>query len=164
MAKVSDSRMAKSSAVFIAMNVGINYNVLKFLTWSQNRLSLLEEKRNLENDHRFLYISERANLNNRSTGRWIKCPKKCIHTLIIYVSPREWTVLSLTLQMFKLSTSSIHALLTTCNTVASSLCCWQWKGGSFYFSASCCTLQCSWFFFAHNALQSTPPVKSKRHL
>ena len=69
MAKVSGSRMAKSSAVFIAMNVGINYNVLKFLTWSQNRLSLLEEKRNLENDHRFLYISERANLNNRSTGR-----------------------------------------------------------------------------------------------
>jgi len=67
MAKVSGSRMAKSSAVFIAMNVGINYNVLKFLTWSQNRLSLLEEKRNLENDHRFLYISERANLN--STGR-----------------------------------------------------------------------------------------------
>jgi len=64
MAKVSGARLAKSSAVFIAMNGGINYNVLKFLTWSQNRLSLLEEKGNLRNDHRFLYISERASLNH----------------------------------------------------------------------------------------------------
>jgi len=64
MAKVSGSTLAKSSAVFIAMNEGINYNVLKFLTWSHNRLSLLEEKRNLRNDHRFPYVSETANLNH----------------------------------------------------------------------------------------------------
>jgi hypothetical protein len=44
--KTSGSRVAKSSAVFIAINGGINYKVL-FPTWSQNRLSLLEEERNL---------------------------------------------------------------------------------------------------------------------
>jgi hypothetical protein len=36
-------------------------------------------------------------------------------------------------------------LKITCNTVAFFLCCWLWKGGSI-FSASYCTLQCSWFF------------------
>jgi hypothetical protein len=71
MAKVSGSKPAKSSAVFIAMNGGISYKVLKFPTWSQNKLSFLEEKTNLRNDHffrlpinRFLYFSERAYLNH----------------------------------------------------------------------------------------------------